>query len=115
MGTFYVIYINIFYIVKSRKYKGNRFNIFKIKISGYRNPDIEITRDIFNEKIRIVELIDNTDPKYDFIKLSKEHPQDMIGAFIRKMISHSDNLSDIEKRALYLGTHALIKTSEERN
>lgn len=89
-------------------------NIFKIKISGYRNPDIEITRDIFNEKIRIVELIDNTDPKYDFIKLSSEHPQDMIGAFIRKMTSRSDNLSDIEKRALYLGTHALIKTSDSQ-
>lgn len=89
-------------------------NIFKIKISGYRNPDIEITRDIFNEKIRIVELIDNTDPKYDFIKLSSEHPQDMIGAFIRKMTSRSDNLSDIEKRALYLGTHALIKTIDNQ-
>lgn len=90
-------------------------NIFKVKIIGYRNPDIEITRDIFDEKIRIVELIDNTIPKYDFIKLSKEHPQDMIGAFIRKMTSRSDNLSEIEKRALYLGTHALIKTSDERN
>ena len=60
-------------------------------------------------------MIDNTIPKYDFIKLSKEHPQDMIGAFIRKMTSRSDNLSEIEKRALYLGTHALIKTSDERN
>ncbi|MBP3200282.1 MAG: metallophosphoesterase [Lachnospiraceae bacterium] len=90
-------------------------NIFKIKITGYRNPDIEITRDIFDEKIRIVELTDNTIPKYDFIKLSSEHPQDMIGAFIRKMISRNDNLSDIEKRALYLGTHALIKTSENKD
>ena len=90
-------------------------NIFKIKISGYRNPDIEITRELFDEKIRIVDLIDNTVPKYDFIKISSEHPQDMIGAFIRKMIARNDNLSDIEKRALYLGTHALIKTSENKD
>ena len=89
-------------------------NIFKVKISGYRNPDIEITRELFDEKIRIVDLNDNTIPKYDFIKISSEHPQDMIGAFIRKMIARNDNLSDIEKRALYLGTHALIKTSENK-
>lgn len=37
----------------------------------------------------------------------------MIGAFIRKMTSASTELSDIEKRALYLGTHALIKTIEK--
>lgn len=86
-------------------------NIYKIKINGYRNPDIEITPEIFDKKIRIVELVDNTIPKYDFVKLSSEHPQDMIGAFIRKMNS-GGKLSDIEKKALYLGTHALIKTSE---
>ena len=90
-------------------------NIFKIKVNGYRNPDIEVTKEIFSDKIRIVELIDNTVPKYDFVKLSSEHPQDMIGAFIRRMISRNAELSDIEKRALYLGTHALIKTSENRD
>ena len=90
-------------------------NIFKIKVNGYRNPDIEITKELFNDKIRIIELSDNTVPKYDFIKLSSEHPQDMIGAFIRRMISRNAELSDIEKRALYLGTHALIKTSENQS
>ena len=90
-------------------------NIFKIKVNGYRNPDLEITKDLFSDKIRIVELIDNTVPKYDFVKLSSEHPQDMIGAFIRRMIARNAELSDIEKRALYLGTHALIKTSENQD
>ena len=88
-------------------------NIFRIKITGLRNPDLEITREMFSQKIRISEIIDNSTPKYDFVKLSSEHPQDMIGAFIRKMTTNSAELSDIEKRALYLGTHALIKTSEK--
>ena len=88
-------------------------NIFKIKISGLRDPDLEISRDMFSKKIRISDIIDNTTPKYDFVKLSSEHPQDMIGAFIRKMTSRSDDLSDIEKRALYLGTHALMKSIEK--
>ena len=87
-------------------------NIYKIKISGLRNPDLEISREMFSQRIRIIDVIDNTTPKYDFVKLSSEHPQDMIGAFIRKMTTNDIELSDIEKRALYLGTHALIKTSE---
>ena len=87
-------------------------NIFKIKITGLRNPDLEITREMFSQKIRISDIIDNSTPKYDFVKLSMEHPQDMIGAFIRKMTSNSE-LTEIEKRALYLGTHALIKTIDK--
>ena len=88
-------------------------NIYKIKISGLRDPDLEISREMFSQKIRISDIVDNTTPKYDFVKLSSEHPQDMIGAFIRKMTSLNIELSDIEKRALYLGTHALIKTSDK--
>ena len=90
-------------------------NIFKIKISGFRDPDLELSKETFSQKIRIYEVIDNTTPKYDFVKLSSEHPQDMIGAFIRKMTSANKELSDIEKRALYLGTHALIKSSESND
>ena len=92
--------------------KNGANNIYIVELQGLRNPDYEFTKDMFNKKIRIIDFIDNTDPKYDFIKLSSEHPQDMIGAFIRKMTSRNSELSEIEKKALYLGTQALIKTSE---
>ena len=90
-------------------------NIFKIEITGMRNPDIEFNEEIFNKKIRIVKFTDLTNPKYDFVKLSSEHPQDMIGAFIRKMSSTNIEPSDIEKKALYIGTHALIKSMETKD
>lgn len=90
-------------------------NIFKIDISGMRNPDIEFSEDMFNKKIRIVKFTDSSSPKYDFVKLSSEHPQDMIGAFIRKMSSTHIKASEIEKNALYYGTHALIKSMESKN
>lgn len=88
-------------------------NIFKINITGYRDPDLELSRDMFSKKIRISDFVDKTTPKYDFVRISSEHPQDMLGAFIRKMTSVNSELSDIEKRALYLGTHALIKTIDK--
>ena len=90
-------------------------NIFKIYISGMRNPDIEFNEDMFNKKIRIAKFTDSSSPKYDFVKLSSEHPQDMIGAFIRKMSSTHIEASEIEKKALYIGTHALIKSMEVKD
>lgn len=88
-------------------------NIYKIIITGMRNPDIDFTIDMFNKKIRIISFTDLSDPKYDFVKLSSEHPQDMIGAFIRKMTIINNEPSEIEKKALYYGTHALIKSIEK--
>ena len=88
-------------------------NMFKIYISGMRNPDIEFSEDMFNKKIHIVSFTDSSNPKYDFIKLSSEHPQDMIGAFIRKMTMINSEPSEIEKKALYYGTHALLKSQEK--
>ena len=90
-------------------------NIYKIVLTGMRNPDIEFTLDMFNKKIRIISFTDLSEPKYDFIKLSSEHPQDMIGAFIRKMTMINNEPSEIEKKALYYGTHALIKSIEKED
>ena len=87
-------------------------NIYKVIIEGMRDPDIEFYDNMFSKKIKIASFEDLSNPKYDFIKLSSEHPQDMIGAFIRKMTFSSDNPSDIEKNALYFGTHALLKSTE---
>lgn len=90
-------------------------NMFKIKIDGMRNPDLEFSESMFNKKIRIVSFNDISTPKYDFVKLSSEHPNDMIGAFIRKMTLTNREPSEIEKKALYFGTQALIKSTLKDN
>ena len=90
-------------------------NIYKIIIEGMRNPDIEFSEYILSSKIKIISFDDRSKPKYDFVKLSSEHPKDMIGAFIRKMTTMNKELSDIEKKALYLGTQALIKSTEKEH
>lgn len=88
-------------------------NIYILELVGMRDPDVEFTIDNFSDKIKICDFIDNTEPKYDFVKLSKEHPQDMIGTYIRHFVSENKELSQIEKKALYYGTHALMKTLEK--
>lgn len=91
--------------------KNGAKNIFKIELIGERNPDTEFSSDLFSKKIRISDFVDSSVPKYDFVKLSEEHPDDLIGAYIRKMTNVKHELSDIEKKALFLGVHALIKSS----
>lgn len=88
-------------------------NIYKISIKGMRNPDIEFSDYMFSSKIKISSFVDNSSPKYDYIKLSSEHPQDMIGAFIRKMTLTSQEPSEVEKKALYIGTYALLKSKDK--
>lgn len=89
-------------------------DLYKIELYGARDPEIEFNRSMFSKKIRISGFIDNTEPKYDFMKLSKNHPQDMIGTYIRTFLEKGRDLSDIEKKALYEGVSALMKTSEIR-
>lgn len=93
--------------------KNGSNNIYIIKLTGLRDPDVEFTPELLNKKIKISTFIDNTEPRYDFIKLSAEHPQDMIGAYIRKLTNTNVALSEIDKKALYYGVHALIKSSEK--
>ena len=89
-------------------------NIYKIRIEGDKDPDLDISENDFSNKIKITEFIDETTPLYDFPRLSKEHPQDMIGAFIRSFNNENiDEFSETKQKALYYGIDALLKTRDK--
>lgn len=89
-------------------------NIYKIRIEGDKDPDLTISETDFSNKIKITEFIDETTPMYDFPRLSKEHPQDMIGAFIRSFNNENiEELSETKEKALYYGIDALLKTRDK--
>lgn len=87
-------------------------NIYRIKIRGVRDPDIEFDLGIFQNKIKISQIIDDTEPQYNFAKLCADHPTDMIGFFIQEF--YKPELSDVDKKALCYGINALLHTTEER-
>ena len=78
-----------------------------------RDPDIAFDLDILSSRFRIVELIDESEPQYDFSALFAEHPSDMIGFFIQAL--QKDEMSPVEKKALYYGINALLHTTDERS
>ena len=91
--------------------KGTK-NIYRIKIQGPRDPNVDFDLEVLQTRMRIAEIIDESEPEYDFVRLYSEHPSDIIGFYIRELARPS--MSDLDKKALYCGINALLRTSDER-
>lgn len=88
-------------------------NIYRFRIRGMRDPETEFDLENLTSKFRIVEILDESEPQYDFSALFAEHPSDMIGFYIRAL--QKPDMSPVEKKALYYGIHALLQTTDERS
>lgn len=88
-------------------------NIYRFRIRGMRDPDIIFDLELLENRMRIVEIVDESEPQYDFSELFAEHPSDMIGFYIRAL--QKEEMSTVEKKALYYGIDALLRTKDERS
>lgn len=88
-------------------------NIYRFRIRGMRDPDIAFDLDFLSGQWNIIEIVDESEPQYDFHRLFAEHPSDMIGFYIQALMK--DSMSPVEKKALYYGIHALLMTKDERS
>ena len=90
-----------------------RHHIYRFRIRGMRDPDVEFDLESLQSRYRISEVTDESEPQYDFSALFAQHPGDMIGFYIRAL--QKDDMSEVEKKALYYGIHALLQTTDERS
>lgn len=88
-------------------------NIYRLKIKGKRNPEVTYDLEGLTLRYRIADIYDESEPEYDFSDLFAMHPDDMIGFYIRAL--EKPDMSLIEKKALYYGIDALLKTQDERS
>ncbi|MFT4004280.1 MAG: metallophosphoesterase [Lacrimispora sp.] len=88
-------------------------NIYRFRMRGMRDPDISFDLEMLSTRFKIMEIIDESEPQYDFPSLFAEHPSDMIGFFIQAL--HKPEMSSVEKKALYYGINALLHTTDERS
>ena len=88
-------------------------NIYRFRIRGMRDPDISFDLDPLYARYKIMEIIDESEPQYDFSALFAQHPSDMIGFFIQEI--QKPDMSQVEKKALHYGIHALLRTTDERS
>ena len=88
-------------------------NIYRLRLRGLRDPDITFDLDVLKNRFRIVELLDESEPNYDFPRLFAEHPSDMIGFFVQEL--DKPGMSALDRKALFYGVNALLRTTEERS
>ena len=88
-------------------------NVYRFRIKGMRDPDIEFDLGMLAARYRIAEILDDSEPQYDFPALFAEHSSDMIGFYIQAL--QKEDMSPVEKKALYYGVNALIHTIDERS
>ena len=86
-------------------------NIFRFRLKGMRDPDISFDLESLMMRYRIADILDESEPQYDFSALFEEHPSDMIGFYIRAL--QKPDMSPVEKKALYYGIHALLPPTNE--
>lgn len=90
-------------------------NIYRLRIRGKHDPEAVFDLSPLESSCRIVESLDESEPEYDFPALYREHPSDMIGYYIRALQKDdAEDMSYVEKQALYYGINALLRTSRER-
>lgn len=94
------------------KSKGDH-NIYMIRITGKHDPEVHFNLSPLSRTYRIVSVQDDSEPQYDFAAIYKEHPSDIIGFYIRKLLRDDpDDMSFVEKKALYYGINALLKSQK---
>ena len=93
--------------------EADQTSLARFRIRGMRDPDVEFDLESLQSRYRISEVTDESEPQYDFSALFAQHPGDMIGFYIRAL--QKDDMSEVEKKALYYGIHALLQTTDERS
>lgn len=88
-------------------------NIFRFRVRGMRDPEINFDLESLSLRYKIADILDESEPQYDFSALFAEHPSDMIGFYIRAL--QKQDMSPVEKKALFYGIHALLLTTDERS
>lgn len=101
--------------VRKELIKRGEKNIYRLRLTGSRAPEEDLKLDSIKETFRINEVIDETVPEYDYVELFKEHPQDMIGFYISSIVNRKKEMSQIEKKAMFYGLEALLKTSDNED
>lgn len=103
--------------------KYGEHNIYKVRIGGFRDPDICYPIGQYLSFGNILDITDETEPDYDFEALCRAHGSDVVGRYIAKLLDEEkrmpateqtgnpvsqQNNRNIRKKALYYGVRAMM-------
>ena len=84
-------------------------NMYRVEITGFRDPDIEFAAASMDPYGNVIDVLDFTNPSYDFGKLSAVNKGNLLGRFIQSFEKEGED-GLLEEMALYEGVKALLET-----
>ena len=88
-----------------------KHNIYKLKIIGQFNPNIEFDFSSIISTYKISQIIDESTPNYDYTALTDQYSHELLGLYIKEL--NKPNMSETEKQALFYGVKAFMQNSNE--
>lgn len=92
--------------VLRQKLKNDDKAIYRITLTGPRDPGVHFDPDVIRQAGRIVDVTDDTKPDFDLEKLQVEHAHDLISYYIQALTG--PETTSLEQKALYYGLRALL-------
>lgn len=86
-------------------------NIYKLKIAGFKSPDVMFDMQAMDVYGNIVELIDDTKPSYNFEKIKMQNKGNILGLLIEQLEGCGEDSP--QYRAMCEGVQALMETRRD--
>lgn len=83
-------------------------HLYKFILQGFRSADIVFELDSAKTFGNVFEIVDETEPMYDFKELSERNQGNLLGRYIETLKDYEKG--SIEHQALYEGVQALLET-----
>lgn len=82
------------------------YQYFRLFLEGRKDPEISYDLQDVEELWRVVDVTEHLMPDYDYKKLLEEHPDSLLGAYIRTMDRREADI--VTRKALEYGVNALL-------
>lgn len=91
--------------------ENGREHMYCIHLQGLRDAQLRLEEDAFLGLGNVVEVTDETSPNYDFVQLRQEYAGTLVASYIDCFLE-KEELSEVERKALYYGVGALLNAKE---
>ena len=82
--------------------------MYKFILQGFRDADVQFDLESAKSFGNVFEVVDETNPSYDFDKILEKNQGNLLGRYIESLKDYDKG--SVEYQALHLGVQALMET-----
>ena len=98
--------------VKSLIKKLGEQHIYRVELVGHRHPETYFSQEDYTRYGNVIDVTDRTEPEYDLDKIRRQYMGTAVAAYIDSFKQGTNELTEVEEKALYYGVWSLLKAGE---